>query len=148
MDDAELPLFLRAGRSAHAARVLRSARGHVRTRARWKARAATAPGEERAPTPAHDVERVPPRITIGLPVYNGERYLEDSVESILGQTYANFELLIVDNASSDGTERICRELCRLDSRVRYVRHSANIGVRVEPASPWRPHRKSLPAGCG
>jgi glycosyltransferase involved in cell wall biosynthesis len=69
-----------------------------------------------------------PRLTIGLPVYNGERYLEGAVESILGQTYADFELLIADNASSDATEPICRELSRLDNRVRYVRHNENIGV--------------------
>ena len=69
-----------------------------------------------------------PRLTIGLPVYNGERYLEGSLQSILGQTYEDFELLIVDNASSDGTQRISREHGRADKRVRYIRHNQNIGV--------------------
>jgi len=70
----------------------------------------------------------PPRLTIGLPVYNGDRYLEGSVASILESTFEDFELLIVDNASSDRTETICHELSRSDSRVRHVRHNENIGV--------------------
>jgi len=69
-----------------------------------------------------------PRLTIGLPVYNGERYLPGAVGSILAQTYGDYELLIADNASSDGTEEICRGLSREDSRIRYVRHDENIGV--------------------
>ena len=68
------------------------------------------------------------RLTIGLPVYNAERYLESAAESILAQTYENFDLLIADNASTDRTQTICRELSRRDSRVRYVRHAENIGV--------------------
>ena len=69
-----------------------------------------------------------PRLTVGLPVFNGERYLEASARSILNPTYANFELLIADNTSSDGTEEICRELSRIDDRVHYVRHRENIGA--------------------
>jgi glycosyltransferase involved in cell wall biosynthesis len=69
-----------------------------------------------------------PRLTVGLPLYNAERYVESAVESILGQTYHDFELLIADNASTDRTQTICRELCRRDRRVRYVRHTENIGV--------------------
>jgi glycosyltransferase involved in cell wall biosynthesis len=68
------------------------------------------------------------RLTIGLPVYNAERYLESAAQSILAQSYENFDLLIADNASTDRTQTICRELSRRDSRVRYVRHAENIGV--------------------
>ena len=72
--------------------------------------------------------RASPRLTVGLPVFDAERYLEGAARSILDQTYADFELLIADNASTDGTEELCRELCRGDDRVRYIRHSENIGA--------------------
>jgi glycosyltransferase involved in cell wall biosynthesis len=66
--------------------------------------------------------------SIGLPVFNGEAFVATAIESILDQTYADFELIICDNASSDGTEEICREFERLDDRVRYVRNKRNIGA--------------------
>jgi glycosyltransferase involved in cell wall biosynthesis len=69
-----------------------------------------------------------PRVSVGLPVYNGERYLRISIESILAQTYADFELIITDNASTDSTERICREYAAIDKRVRYYRNENNIGA--------------------
>src|SRR5689334_4791315 len=50
-----------------------------------------------------------PRLTIGLPVYNGEKYLAESLDALLGQSYADFELIISDNASTDGTADICRQ---------------------------------------
>ena len=68
------------------------------------------------------------RLTIGLPVYNGEDFLAESLESLLGQTYENFELLISDNASTDGTADICQRYARQDSRIRYVRQPVNIGL--------------------
>jgi glycosyltransferase involved in cell wall biosynthesis len=68
-----------------------------------------------------------PRLTIGLPVYNGENFLAEAIEALLGQTYEDFELLISDNSSSDRTESICRTYAKLDSRVRYVRQERNIG---------------------
>ena len=71
-----------------------------------------------------------PRLTVGLPVYNAERYLAETVESLLSQTYRDFELLIADNASSDRTEDICRGLCRADPRVRYIRHVKNLGAAL------------------
>jgi glycosyltransferase involved in cell wall biosynthesis len=71
--------------------------------------------------------RKPPRVTIGLPVYNGERWLTESVDSILAQTFRDFELIICDNASTDGTEAICRHYAESDPRVRYSRNAANIG---------------------
>jgi glycosyltransferase involved in cell wall biosynthesis len=69
-----------------------------------------------------------PRLSIGLPVYNGENYVSESLDALLGQTYTDFELIISDNASSDATEEICRSYAARDSRIRYVRQPANIGA--------------------
>lgn len=69
-----------------------------------------------------------PRLSVGLPVYNGERYLAESIESLLGQSYKDFELIISDNASTDGTADICRRYANQDSRVRYLRQPRNIGL--------------------
>jgi glycosyltransferase involved in cell wall biosynthesis len=69
-----------------------------------------------------------PRLGVGLPVYNGERHLREAAESVLAQTYGDFELVIVDNASTDGTEEIGRALAAADRRVRYHRNAQNIGA--------------------
>ncbi|HEY8468160.1 MAG TPA: glycosyltransferase family 2 protein [Longimicrobiales bacterium] len=69
-----------------------------------------------------------PTVSLGLPVYNGERYLEETIESILRQSYTDFELIISDNASTDRTEEICRRFVRRDGRVRYRRNERNIGA--------------------
>ena len=69
----------------------------------------------------------PPKVTVGLPVYNGEKYVDQAIESVLGQTYEDFELVISDNASTDRTEEICRTYADRDPRVRYVRLERNIG---------------------
>jgi glycosyltransferase involved in cell wall biosynthesis len=69
-----------------------------------------------------------PRLTIGLPVYNGENFLAESIEALLGQTYEDFELVISDNASTDSTPEICRRYGRQDSRIRYIRQPHNIGL--------------------
>jgi len=69
-----------------------------------------------------------PRLSIGLPVYNGSRYVSESIEALLGQTYENFELVISDNASTDDTGDICRRYEKLDSRVRYFRQARNVGL--------------------
>ena len=69
-----------------------------------------------------------PRLTIGLPVYNGENYLAESLDALLGQSYEDFELIISDNASTDGTADICHRYTRQDSRVRYIRQPKNIGL--------------------
>lgn len=68
----------------------------------------------------------PPIVTVLLPVYNGERYLREAVESILTQTLESFELLIVDDGSTDGTAAICRSFT--DPRVRVHRYEENAGV--------------------
>lgn len=69
-----------------------------------------------------------PRVTIGLPVYNGRNYLAQTMESLLAQTYTDFELVICDNASTDDTEAICRAFAARDERVRYFRNEENIGA--------------------
>src|SRR6185437_16004718 len=68
-----------------------------------------------------------PRLSIGLPVYNGEDFLAESLDSLLGQTYEDFELIISDNASTDGTADICRRYGKQDSRILYIRQERNIG---------------------
>jgi glycosyltransferase involved in cell wall biosynthesis len=70
----------------------------------------------------------PPRISVTLPVFNGERYLAQAIRSILDQTYRDFELIISDNASTDRTEDICRSFVAQDRRIRYVRQPRNIGA--------------------
>jgi glycosyltransferase involved in cell wall biosynthesis len=73
-------------------------------------------------------DRPPPKVSIGLPVYNGERYVAMAIESILAQTYDDFELIISDNASTDRTAEICRRFAGADPRVRYHRQPANLGA--------------------
>ena len=68
-----------------------------------------------------------PKVSIGLPVFNGENYLKEAIDSILAQTFTNLELIISDNASTDRTEEICREYAKRDSRIRYYRNATNIG---------------------
>ena len=70
----------------------------------------------------------PAPVTVGLPVYNGARYLERAVRSILSQSYGDFELAISDNCSTDDTEELCRQFEAEDSRVVYLRHDQNRGA--------------------
>ena len=74
------------------------------------------------------VEAPIPKITIGIPVYNGEDFLARSIESILAQTYGDFCLIISDNCSTDSTGEICKEFEKRDSRVRYQRNARNVGA--------------------
>ena len=69
-----------------------------------------------------------PRVSIGLPVFNGEKYLEQAIDSILAQTHQDFELIISDNASTDQTQQICREYAAKDSRIRYYCNEKNLGA--------------------
>jgi len=71
---------------------------------------------------------VAPRLTVGLPVYNGELYLAESIESLLGQSYTNFEMIISDNASTDDTRGICERYAKQDRRIRYYRQPRNVGL--------------------
>lgn len=70
----------------------------------------------------------PPRVSIAVPVYNGERYLAQALDALLAQTYTDFEIVISDNASTDGTEAICRAYAARDSRIRYERQALNRGA--------------------
>jgi glycosyltransferase involved in cell wall biosynthesis len=70
----------------------------------------------------------PPRVSVGLPVHNGEPYLAAAIDSILDQTWTDLELIICDNASTDGTERLCRAAAERDPRVRYHRNPTNLGA--------------------
>lgn len=69
-----------------------------------------------------------PRLTIGVPVHNGGRYLRETLDSLLAQTYTDFELILSDNASTDDTEEICRSYAEADSRVVYVRSDKDVGA--------------------
>lgn len=68
------------------------------------------------------------KVSIGMPVYNGELFLREALVSLLAQTFTDFELIISNNASTDATESICMEYAKLDSRIRYIRQPINIGA--------------------
>lgn len=69
-----------------------------------------------------------PLVSVGLPVFNGEDFVAEAIESILSQTYQNIELVISDNASSDRTGEICQAFAARDRRVRYHRNDENLGA--------------------
>ena len=69
-----------------------------------------------------------PHVSVGMPVYNGERFVAQAIESILSQTFRDIELIISDNASTDATARICREYAERDCRIRYYRSEQNRGA--------------------
>lgn len=69
-----------------------------------------------------------PRVCIGLPVRNGEDFLERALDSLLSQSFSDFEVIISDNASDDRTELICQSYCRRDPRIQYCRLDCNIGA--------------------
>ncbi len=72
--------------------------------------------------------RSEPRVTIGVPVRNGARFLGRTLDSLLAQSYSDFELIISDNASGDETEAISRAYAARDHRVRYYRHPQDLGL--------------------
>ena len=69
-----------------------------------------------------------PLVSIGLPVYNGENFIKQALDSILNQTFEDFELIISDNASQDRTEDICRQYAAQDKRILYYRNQENLGA--------------------
>src|SRR5688572_21008551 len=70
-----------------------------------------------------------PLVTIGLPVYNAERWIQAAVDCLLQQTYQNLELVVCDNASTDATAAMCAEYAAKDQRLRYFRNTRNVGTR-------------------
>jgi glycosyltransferase involved in cell wall biosynthesis len=79
------------------------------------------------PSIENTATRKRPKVSIGMPVFNGECYIGSALSSLLNQTFTDFELIISDNASTDGTEGICKEYASHDPRVRYVRQLKNQG---------------------
>lgn len=71
---------------------------------------------------------ITPRVSVGLPVYNGERFLARTLDDLLGGTFADFELVACDNASTDATPDILADAARHDARVRVVRNETNVGA--------------------
>ena len=69
-----------------------------------------------------------PLVTLGIPAYNAERFIAKALDSLLQQTITDFELIVSDNASTDGTRDICEYYARQDRRVRYIRQPVNIGA--------------------
>jgi len=69
-----------------------------------------------------------PRVSIGMPVYNGEQFLKEALDSILAQTFEDFELIISDNGSTDGTQEICQIYAARDRRIQYHRNDQNFGL--------------------
>jgi hypothetical protein len=98
-----------------------------------------------------------PRVTVGFPVYNGEQFLSQALDSLLAQDYGDFEILISDNASTDSTRAICDQYARRDSRVRVLGSDANRGaawnfnrVAAEAQSPyfmWAAHDDLWSGDC-
>jgi len=70
----------------------------------------------------------PPRLSVGLPVYNGAKYLARTLDLLLAQDYRDFELIISDNGSTDFTPEICRSYAQRDDRIRYSRSESNQGA--------------------
>jgi glycosyltransferase involved in cell wall biosynthesis len=129
----------RSGRGAlpaarHLVRGVCVAPAHLTARAVRKAgRTVRGSGSVAATTDAPSVERLGgstrrPRVTIGVPVWNGADHLEDCLDSLLAQTYDDIEILISDNASTDRTQEICLAYCERDPRVVYHRQRRNIGA--------------------
>ena len=69
-----------------------------------------------------------PRVSIGLPVFNGQNYIKEALDSILAQAFSGFELIIVDDCSTDGTREICQAYAARDRRIRYYRNEENLGL--------------------
>jgi glycosyltransferase involved in cell wall biosynthesis len=69
-----------------------------------------------------------PKLSIGVPVLNGERWMRRSIESALSQSFTDFELIFSDNASDDATAAICREYAAADPRIRYIRQPSRLSA--------------------
>ena len=77
---------------------------------------------------SHESSAEVPLVSVGLPVFNGESFLEEAIRSVLAQTLPDLELILCDNASTDRTGQICRDYAAADPRVRYYRQARNLGA--------------------
>lgn len=132
-------LHRRAGaRSKAARRFARLALSNPSDLMAWKGLISTVLPERRmskdgaatdlGPLPRHDSHEPAPRVTIGLPVLNGEAYLESTIDSILSQTFDDFELIIIDNGSTDRTREITTAAAERDARVAVHRREVTVGA--------------------
>ena len=80
-----------------------------------------------------------PKVSIGMPVYNGAGFISRTLDSVLGQTFGDLEVVVIDNASTDETPDIVRRIAAGDPRVRYERNDRNIGI---PRNFERAYRRS------
>ena len=71
---------------------------------------------------------MPPKVSIGLPVYNGAEHLRSALDALLAQTFTDFEIIVCDNRSEDETRSICQEYAAKDSRIKYSLNETNIGA--------------------
>ena len=65
--------------------------------------------------------KIQPKLSIGIPVYNGEKFIQKCLNSILNQTFTNFEIILSDNASTDSTTSICQEYANKDERILFIK---------------------------
>lgn len=91
-------------------------------------------------TPNGNGKRMKPKVSIGLPVFNGADFVSDAISSIRAQSFTDFELIICDNASTDETEKICRSHASEDDRIVYIRHSENFGASANFAHAFNASR--------
>ena len=71
--------------------------------------------------------KITPELTIGIPIYNGEKFLYSKINAILKLGYEDFEIILSDNASIDKTKEICESFLKQDKRIQYIHHNKNIG---------------------
>ncbi|WKA53973.1 glycosyltransferase family 2 protein [Planococcus shixiaomingii] len=76
----------------------------------------------------NNIENIRPLISVIMPAYNAENYIEDAINSVLSQSYEEWELIIIDDCSSDKTLKIAEKLSNNDSRLKLIKNSKNIGV--------------------
>ena len=84
-----------------------------------------------------------PKVTVVIPCYNDGRYVNDAVDSILNQTYKDFEIIIVDDGSTDKTGRTADEIAKRDGRVKVVHHTHNLGYGAALQSGFKTATKEL-----
>ena len=102
---------------------------------------------------AHDSARDAPTVSVGMPAYNSAAWIESAIESILAQSFRDFELIISDNASTDATLALCEKYASVDSRIRLLRQPQAVldqlaldrPLEVEPLA-HRPGRREQLVG--